>query len=581
MPNKENNKNGNQNDNLDNNTTKQDFDNKELSNGEVLISDDNNKEKIDNPLLNGESIDNSMQGDIILDNENIEDDQEVIEDTLDSTRSRRRNPKKPKNTVYKIFIICLVILASVAAIYLFSFLQNEKYLAAIDYDTYYNGIYVDNIHLGGLTKEQAMSQVSALQKTNEQEIKVTVAWDEEEEFVFYSTDVSISYDSEQILNDAYQVGRSGTNAERYKIVMGLQENNVHYTTSREVDPSPIEDMVRNIAISKAQEVSEPAVEFVPDKDTPKEEWFIYSDPVPGIETDDEALWNSVVNEFEAETYGVVPVPKWEIKPDEEIDLREITQQIISFKTTQARNSNREHNIALASSMINGTVLMPGEEFSMNNTTGERTKEKGFKEANTIVGGNELVPGIAGGVCQVSGTLFNAALMADLEITERYHHSFELGYLTRGRDATVNYGTADLKFMNNHDYPVYIAMYTDGLKVYAEIYGAPLTNCDYISIWVKTKKTIPVGDPIYVKDSTVPAGSEPKLLKGHKGITCEVYKIYKDQDGKQLASELLYTDVYKYYAPELHVNPADYEGYINPTPVPATPTPAPTDDDATG
>ena len=484
--------------------------------------------------------------------------------------------KPPKRTMLRILILCLVIVAGLAGVYLYSFMQNEKYLETIDTENFYNGIFIDDIHVGGLTKQQALDKIHAQQVINEQEIKVTVTWDENEEYVYTGEDVDITYDTYDIINKAHALGRSGTNIERYTVVIDLQTNNVRFMVTRVVDFSKLEDEVRSIATSKVETVSEPAVVFTPNKDIPENEWFSYSDSITGIETDDEALWRSVISEFADETYGVVPVPKWEILPDENIDFREITQLIASFKTVQARNANREHNIALCCSMLSGTVLMPGEEFSMNDTTGKRTKEKGFKEANTIVGGNELVPGIAGGVCQVSGTLFNAALLADLEITQRYHHSFELGYLKRGRDATVNYGTADLKFINNHDYPIYIAMFTDGLDVYAQIYGAPLTNCDHITIWVKTTKVTPIGDPIYVKDATVPAGSAPEYLKGHQGISCQVYKIYKDADGNQISSVLSHTDVYRYYAPELHVNPVDYEGYVNPTPTPTIkPTPEPT------
>jgi len=474
-----------------------------------------------------------------------------------------------------ILIMCLLIIAALAGVYLYSFMQDEKYSEVIDKDTFYEGIYVDNINLSGLTKAEAITKINAQLKASEDDIIVTVIWDENEKYTYTSEDVHVSYNTSEIVDEAYNLGRSGTDAERYKVVLSLADNNVRFSTTRTVDPSPIEDEVREIALSKSTMASEPAVAFHPDKNTPKEEWFSYDDPVPGIQTDDEALWLSTKEAFMSQTFGEIEVPKWEVLPETNLDYREITQLIVSFKTVQARNSNREHNIALACSLINGSVVLPGEEFSMNNTTGQRTAAAGFKEANTIIDGNELVPDIAGGVCQVSGTLFNAALMADLEITERFHHSFELGYLKRGRDATVNYGTADLKFVNTLDHPIYIAMYTDGLDVYAEIYGPPLENCDHISIWVKTINTIPVGDPVYVKDSTVPVGGEPVFIEGRQGITCEVYKIYNDKDGNQIASEYLYTDVYKHYYPEIRVNPDDYEGYINPTPVPTEePTPSP-------
>ena len=481
------------------------------------------------------------------------------------------NKSNHKLIVILIIISALLVLV-LAGAYLYTYLINEKHISVINTDRFYEGIYIDNINLGGMTKAEAKNTLDAQHKENDTDIYITIKWDETEEYLYTADDINVYYNTDEIIDKAYEIARTGSNLERYNEVTALQVNPVFFETSRQIDPSPIEEAVKSIAASKSTSSAEPSVMFNPDAKTPKEEWFVYSEAVYGVETDPESLWNSVSNAFINENFGTIDIPRWEVLPEVEIDYKEITQLIVSFKTVQSRDSNREHNIALACSMINGTVLLPGEEFSMNNTTGPRTKSAGFLDANTIVGGNELVPDVAGGVCQVSGTLFNAALMADLEITERYHHSYELGYLKRGRDATVNYGTLDLKFVNNHDYPIYIAMYT-------EIYGAPLTNCDHITIWVKTLKTIPIGDPIYVKDSEVPEGSDPVLLEGRTGITCEVYKIYQDENDKQISSVLSHKDIYKYYAPELHVNPADYERFTNPTAEP-TVTPEPTDPDAT-
>lgn len=476
-----------------------------------------------------------------------------------------------------IIAVFAVILGAVGGYLYYNMRLYEKYSNLLNKDTFYEGIYVDSIALGGLTMDEAYKLVELNYEQNIKEIGVTVTWDEEE-FPFTYADIDISNDIKEVLERAYQVGRDGEDKERYEYVLALVIANAEFETTINVDPSRLESRVRNIAVFRAKEVGEPAVEFNPDPDVDSKEWFDYSAPIIGIQTDDEALWQSVLEEFEDKTYGKVAVPKWEIDPTiNSIDLHEITKEIVSFKTRQSSDKNRMHNIALACEMISGTVLMPGQEFSMNNTTGERTKEAGFLEANTIVGGNELVPGIAGGVCQVSGTLFNAAVRADLEITERHHHSFELGYLKRGRDATVNYGTADLRFVNNTEYPIYIAMYVIGRDVYADIFGLPLQNCAYIDLWVKTIEFTPMGEPIYVKDSTVPAGSPPKFLSGHDGIRCETYKIYKDEDGKQIASALLHKDYYKVYSPEYHVHPDDYEAAIatpSPTPPPATVTPAP-------
>lgn len=212
-----------------------------------------------------------------------------------------------------------------------------------------------------------------------------------------------------MLTNAYDIARSGTLKERYNEVIELPDDPRKFGTFRSEDPTPLKEELDIIVSTIESEATEPSVLFQPDGDKDKATWFEYTNPVPGIKVDTDKLWEMVLIEFQDRTYGSVTVPAYEVLPDLNIDLRDLTKEIVSFKSVQSRNSNREHNIALACSMINGTVLMPGEEFSMNDTTGERTAAAGFREANTIVGGNELVPGIAGGVCQVSGTLFNAAV----------------------------------------------------------------------------------------------------------------------------------------------------------------------------
>jgi vancomycin resistance protein YoaR len=118
------------------------------------------------------------------------------------------------------------------------------------------------------------------------------------------------------------------------------------------------------------------------------------------------------------------------------------------KTYVAGTSNRKSNVALAASAINGKILNPGETFSYNETVGERTVEKGYKSAGAYVNG-EVVEEIGGGICQVSSTLYNCVLYADLEVVERSNHMFIVTYLPLGNDATVNWGTVDFKFKKQY------------------------------------------------------------------------------------------------------------------------------------
>lgn len=120
----------------------------------------------------------------------------------------------------------------------------------------------------------------------------------------------------------------------------------------------------------------------------------------------------------------------------------------------ASNENRSTNIQLASDKIDGTIVKPGETFSYNKIVGERTLAKGYKEA-TVFAGGKLVQGVGGGICQLSSTLYNAALYANMDITKRSNHRFLTAYVPEGRDATVSWGTIDFCFVNTRRYPVKI------------------------------------------------------------------------------------------------------------------------------
>jgi vancomycin resistance protein YoaR len=138
--------------------------------------------------------------------------------------------------------------------------------------------------------------------------------------------------------------------------------------------------------------------------------------------------------------------------------------------------NRRHNIHVACAAIDGTVLMPGEVFSYNQIVGPRTERAGFRTAPVIIHG-ELVPGTGGGICQVSSTLYNVALLGDLKIVRRSHHQFPVHYVAPGRDATVAYGSLDLRFANSLPGPVALDVKTAGSRVVVHLYGTAACKRD--------------------------------------------------------------------------------------------------------
>lgn len=160
------------------------------------------------------------------------------------------------------------------------------------------------------------------------------------------------------------------------------------------------------------------------------------------------------------------MPFYDLKP-QELVLRS------SFYTTYSNSSEeRKCNVKIASKSIDNTLVDIGGEFSFNKTVGARTVNKGYKNAKIIVNG-EFVDGIGGGVCQVSTTLYNAILLAGLEIIEYHPHSLPVSYVAPSFDAMVNSGSADLRFINNTHNPIIIKTYADGNVLKIEVYGEPM------------------------------------------------------------------------------------------------------------
>ena len=183
-----------------------------------------------------------------------------------------------------------------------------------------------------------------------------------------------------------------------------------------------------------------------------------------------------------------------------------------------RDRDRTTNLQLAASKINGTVLMPGETFSYNQVVGERTIAAGYKEAPIYVSG-EVVDGLGGGICQITSTLYNAVLYANLEIVERSNHQFVPSYVTASRDATVVYGSIDFKFKNNRDYPIKLVCSVSGGIAKFDIYG------------LRTDNEYEVEISSYVTGSTADS------------TYSEAYRILK-QNGQVVSTELLSKDTYK-------------------------------------
>lgn len=215
--------------------------------------------------------------------------------------------------------------------------------------------------------------------------------------------------------------------------------------------------------------------------------------------------------------------------------------LATFSTTfSTRNYNRSTNIRLATNKINGSVIMPGETFSYNQTVGKRTAAAGFKSAAVYVGG-EVTTGIGGGICQVSSTLYNSVLLANLEIVERYNHGFNTGYVPAGRDATVSWGGPDFKFKNTRNYPVKLVCSVSGGTILTQIFGLKDDNEYEVEIQSYVTQYIPF-KTITKQDANLAKGQTKVIQGGSNGCKAICYRILK-HNGDVVSKNLLSQDTY--------------------------------------
>lgn len=216
---------------------------------------------------------------------------------------------------------------------------------------------------------------------------------------------------------------------------------------------------------------------------------------------------------------------------------------------QASNVNRTTNLKLAVNKINGKVLLPNQEFSYNKALGERTVQAGYKNAAVFSNG-KVVDGIGGGICQISSTLYDAVVMANLNVTTRRNHQFVTSYLPAGKDATVVWGSQDFKFVNSRKYPVRITATVQGGVATVQIWGVK-EEVEYdISIETKKIATIPFTTQ-YVQDPSLPAGQQKVVQAGSNGRKVEAYKVTR-LNGKVVSTTLLSRDTYNAMKKIVHV-----------------------------
>ena len=275
--------------------------------------------------------------------------------------------------------------------------------------------------------------------------------------------------------------------------------------------------------------------------------YTYSEAKAGRTLDEEALVQGLMEAVKAGEYVAVKPEFSESSPKRTAaQAKEQYQVIGSFTTKTTSNKNRNENIRLAVEAIDGRILKPGEEFSFNLATGNRTKEKGYQPAGAYRNG-VLIEEPGGGVCQVSTTLYNAIVSSGLSATERHSHSFTPSYIQPGEDAMVSfdgYAGPDLKFVNSEPTTVAVRASLKDNTLKISIVGLPILE-DGVKVTMRSEKVRDVEPPapVYEANDGLPAGTEKIVDQGQKGGVWKTFRVVT-KDGNVLEETPLHNTTYR-------------------------------------
>ena len=532
--------------------------------------------------------------------ENEKKDEEVKEEATqlkvieneEENKEEIKKKGKTKKVIIIVFVILLILVALFFTIFAILNLKNTKII---------RGVQIGEINVSDMSKEDAKALLDERNAKN-QEKQLILKYGDLENKVTYSS-LAVNYQIDEAINNAYNIGRDGNIFENNLYILKTWKDGENIELKATVDTEKLNQVVQNINNTIQGAVVQPSYEVKDDKliiksgksgikvDEQKLADYIYTAVTTETDAQEQTIEIPVITsepdpididkihsevykevkdayytkdpftiypeqkgiDFDVESAKVLiqePKEQYEIqltitKPSKtvkEIGTEAFPDLLGVCKTNYAAsNKNRTTNLILAAGKINGTVLLPGEEFSYNGVVGKRTVEAGYKNAATYSNG-QVVDDIGGGICQISSTLYDAAVFANMDITVRRNHQFVTSYLPAGKDATVVWGSQDFKFKNSRKYPVRITATVSGGVATVQIWGVK-EDVEYdISIETKQISTIKYTTQ-YVEDPSLPAGTQKVSQAGANGRKVQAYKVMK-LNGQVVSRTLLSTDTYR-------------------------------------
>lgn len=402
------------------------------------------------------------------------------------------------------------------------------------------GIYVDDIDISGMTETEAGEAIEAYVSTFG-DAQITLHAPEEGEITVSAADLGLKWGNREILEEAANFGRDGDILQCYKELRDLEYKNKVYRVSFDFDKSKIRALIEENAGQYDQEAVNASL-------IKTEDGFEVTDGQTGYVVDRDGTTESVYEYLTGEWTGGACDLDIQVETQEPQgtveDLEKVKDVLGTFTTSYSTSGEaRSKNVANGCRLLSGITLYPGDEISTLETITPFSEDNGYYMAASYLNG-QVVDSLGGGICQVSTTLYNAVLQAELEVTERYNHSMIVTYVDPSADAAIAESSGkDFKFKNNLDYPIYIDGYTTPEKqITFTIYGMETRDSSREVIYESEvlERTVPDTEVIYT-DASLPVGY-CSVQSAHVGYKARLWKIVKE-NGEEVSREQVNSSSY--------------------------------------
>ena len=436
-------------------------------------------------------------------------------------------------------IISTFVIGSIVAGYL---LMNTTLNSS---NKFYNGTVINGIDVSGMTVDEVSNLVGTKLVDSRNEIEFELTY-KDRVWKWAGKDFEVNNKVLPLIENAYSYGRTGSFWDKRDAVKDIKNNGLNLNVSYKYVLGGLDEKINEVIAEIESQPVNSEVVFNNEKDN-----FEITAEQNGVKVDKDSLYQKIDELFLKNKKISVEVPTTEILP-------EITKEQLSkhyalrgrFSTSYAKSTNnRKENVKRALKDFNGKKVEPNETVSFNGVTGDKTVEKGYKPANIILNG-VYVEGTGGGVCQSSTTLYNALLLADIQIDEVNKHSLPVSYVWLAFDAMVSEGYSDLTFTNNTEYPIYIKTGGDNENCYVEVYGEPLKDGFEVKRRAEFVRTIPHPGDVIIQDTEKEyadkvtfKGEYLRLKMPTEGYESKAYIDYY-QDGVLTESKLIRHEIYQ-------------------------------------